>query len=104
MIVVLTIRGTAAAVVPREGIWTAGGKQCERKQTIGSSSVTLLPGLESLEAYHLANLTDDDLDVIMSRINAFKQREIAALKYISRGQCKKISRILICAIRWELLL
>jgi hypothetical protein len=51
--------------------------------SIGSSPVTSLPRLESLEAYHLAGLTDEDLlDVITSRINAFKQGEIAALKFV----------------------
>jgi len=51
--------------------------------SIGSSPVTPLPRLESLEAYNLESLTDEDLlDVIMSRINAFKRGEIAALKSV----------------------
>ena len=54
-----------------------------RLLSIGLSSVTLLPGLEFLEAYHLASLTDEDLlDVIICRINAFKRGEIAALKFV----------------------
>ena len=51
--------------------------------SIGSSLVTPLPRLESLEAYYLASLTDENLlDVIISRINAFKRGEIAALKSV----------------------
>ena len=51
--------------------------------SIGSSPVTPLPRLESLEAYDLASLTDEDLlDLITGRINAFKRREIAALKFV----------------------
>ena len=54
-----------------------------RLLSIGLSSVTLLPGLEFLEAYHLTSLTDEDLlDVIICRINAFKRGEIAALKFV----------------------
>ena len=50
---------------------------------IGSSSVLPLPKLESLEAYDLASLADEDLlDLITSRINAFKRGEIAALKCV----------------------
>jgi len=51
--------------------------------SIGSSPMAPLPRLESLEAYNLESLTDEDLlDVIMSRINAFKRGEIAALKSV----------------------
>ncbi|KIM41317.1 hypothetical protein M413DRAFT_146379 [Hebeloma cylindrosporum] len=51
--------------------------------SIGSGAVTLLPKLESLEAYHLSSLTDEDLlDVITSRIKASQQGEVAALKSI----------------------
>ena len=39
--------------------------------SIGSGAVTLFPRLESLEAYYLSSLTDEDLvDMIMSRIDA----------------------------------
>jgi len=49
--------------------------------SIGTSAVTPFPRLESLEAYNLARLTDEDLlDLITSRTNAFKRAEIAALK------------------------
>ena len=51
--------------------------------SVGSSAVTPFPRLESLEAYHLARLTDEDLlDLITSRTNAFKRGEIAALKSV----------------------
>jgi hypothetical protein len=51
--------------------------------SIGSSTVTPFPRLESLEAYNLARLTDEDLlDLITSRTNAFKRGEIAALKSV----------------------
>jgi hypothetical protein len=51
--------------------------------SIVPSAVTPLPRLESLEAYIPASLMDDDLlDLITSRINAFKRGEIAALKYV----------------------
>ncbi|KIM41494.1 hypothetical protein M413DRAFT_149619, partial [Hebeloma cylindrosporum] len=50
---------------------------------VGSSGVTPLPRLESLEAYQLSSLTDDDLlDLITSRINASLRGETAALKFI----------------------
>ena len=51
--------------------------------SIGLSALTRLPRLESLEAYNLANLTNDDLlNMIMSRINAFKRGEVGALKSV----------------------
>ena len=51
--------------------------------SIDSVATTLLPRLESLEAYHLSSLTDEDLlDVITSRINAFTRGETAALKVV----------------------
>ena len=51
--------------------------------SIGSSAITPLPRLESLEAYNLASLTDDDLlDLITSRLNAFNRGETTALKYV----------------------
>ena len=51
--------------------------------SIGSLVVTPLPRLESLEAYQLSRLTDEDLlDLITSRINAFKRGETAALKSV----------------------
>jgi len=50
---------------------------------IGSSAVLPLPKLESLEAYNLASLADEDLlDLITTRINAFKRGEIAALQSV----------------------
>ena len=49
----------------------------------GSLDMNPLPRLESLEAYQLSSLTDEDLlDVITSRINASKQGETAALKSV----------------------
>ena len=64
--------------------------------SISSGTVTLLPRLESLEAYRLSSLTDEDLlDVIMSRINAFQRGEAAALKsvkiYFQRPRQKDIT-------------
>ena len=64
--------------------------------SIGSSAVTPLPKLESLEAYSLESLTDEDLlDLITSRINAFKRGEIVALKcvkiYFQRSRQKDIT-------------
>jgi hypothetical protein len=64
--------------------------------SIGSSSVTPLTKLESLEAYDLASLTDEDLlDLITSRIDAFKRGEIAALRsvkiYFKRRRQKDIT-------------
>ena len=58
--------------------------------------MTLLPRLESLEAYHLSSLTDEDLlDVITSRINASQRGEAVALKsvkiYFQRQRQKDIS-------------
>ena len=51
--------------------------------SIGSVAMTLLPRLEFLEAYLLSSLTDEDLlDVITTRINAFKRGETAALKVV----------------------
>ena len=51
--------------------------------SIGPLGVSPLPRLESLEAYQLSSLTDEDLlDVITSRINTFKQGETAALKSV----------------------
>jgi hypothetical protein len=51
--------------------------------SIGSSAVIPVPRLEYLEAYNLAILTDEDLlDLITSRINAFKRGEIPALKSV----------------------
>jgi len=51
--------------------------------SIGSPAVTRLPRLESLEAYNLASLRDEDLlNMIRSRINAFRRREIVALKSV----------------------
>ena len=51
--------------------------------SIGSSLVAPFPRLDSLEVYNLASLTDEDLlDVIISRINAFKRGEIAALNFL----------------------
>ncbi|KIM41316.1 hypothetical protein M413DRAFT_146373 [Hebeloma cylindrosporum] len=49
----------------------------------GSGSVTLLPRLESLEAYQLSSLTDEDLlDIITNRIDAYRRGEAAALKSV----------------------
>jgi hypothetical protein len=64
--------------------------------SIIQSAVTPLPRLESLEAYNLASLRDEDLlDLITSRINAFKRGEIAALKsvklYFQRRRQKDIT-------------
>jgi len=64
--------------------------------SIGSSAVLPLPKLESLEAYDLESLADEDLlDLITSRINAFKRGEIAALKsvkvYFQRQRQKDIT-------------
>ena len=51
--------------------------------SIGSLDMNPLPRLESLEAHHLSSLTDEDLlDVIASRINAFKRGGTAALKSV----------------------
>jgi hypothetical protein len=51
---------------------------------VGSVETTLLPRLESLEAYYLSSLSDEDLlEVITSRINAFKRGETAALKVVT---------------------
>jgi hypothetical protein len=51
--------------------------------SIDSVATTLLPRLESLEAYHLSSLTDEELlDMITSRINAFIRGETAALKAV----------------------
>jgi hypothetical protein len=51
--------------------------------SIGSSAVAPFPNLEYLEAYNLASLADEDLlEVITSRIDAFKRGEIAALKFV----------------------
>jgi len=44
--------------------------------SIDSVATTLFPRLESLEAYHLSRLTDEDLlGVITSGINAFTRGE-----------------------------
>ena len=64
--------------------------------SIGSSSVTPLPRLESLEAYNLVSLKDEDLlDLVTSRLNAFKRCEVAALKsvkiYFQRQRQKDIA-------------
>ena len=51
--------------------------------SIDSEAVALLPRLESLEAYNLSSLTDEDLlNVITSRIKAFRRGETAALNSI----------------------
>jgi hypothetical protein len=51
--------------------------------SIGSGGATLLPRLESLEAYQLSSLTDENLlDVITSRINASQRGETATLKSV----------------------
>ena len=51
--------------------------------SIGSSAVTLLPRLESLEAYHLSSLTDEDLlDLITSRLDAFRRDQTTPLKSV----------------------
>jgi len=51
--------------------------------SVGPLDVSPLPRLESLEAYQLSSLTDEDLlDLITSRINAFKRGETAALKSV----------------------
>ena len=48
-----------------------------------SSSETPLPRLESLEAHLIASFTDEDvLDLIRSRINAFKRGEATAFKSV----------------------
>ena len=64
--------------------------------SIGPSSMAPLPKLESLEAYNLASLADEDLlALITSRIDAFKRGEIAALKsveiYFQRRRQKDIT-------------
>jgi len=64
--------------------------------SVGSSAMAPLPKLESLEAYNLASLADEDLlNLITSRINAFKRGEIAALKsvkiYFQRRRQKDIT-------------
>ena len=61
-----------------------------------SISSGTVPRLESLEAYHLSSLTDEDLpDVITSRINASQRGETAALKsvkiYFQRPRQKDIT-------------
>jgi len=51
--------------------------------SIGSEAVALLPRLESLEAYNLSSLTDEDLlDMITSRIKASQRGETAALNSV----------------------
>jgi len=51
--------------------------------SINSSAETLLPRLQSLEAYRIASFTDEDvLDLIKSRINAFKRGETTALNSV----------------------
>ena len=64
--------------------------------SMAASAMTPLPKLESLEAYNLASLTDEDLlGLITSRIDAFKRGEIAALKrakiYFQRPRQKDIT-------------
>jgi len=45
--------------------------------------MTLLPRLESVEAYYLSSLTDEDLlDMITSRIHASQRGEVAALRSV----------------------
>lgn len=55
--------------------------------SVDSSAMTVLPRLESLEAYHRYSFTDEDLlGVIASRIDGFRRGQTAALnlsKYIS---------------------
>jgi len=51
--------------------------------SIGSVEMILLPRLESLEAYNLSSLTDEDLlDMITSRIHASQRGEVAVLKSV----------------------
>ena len=64
--------------------------------SITSPQETPLPKLESLEAYLIVSFTDEDvLDLIKSRINAFKRGEATALKsvkiYFQRRKQKDIT-------------
>jgi len=69
------------------------------------SAETLLTRLESLEVHLIASFTDEDvLDLIESRINAFrrvKQQLSNPSKYISGGKNKMISQRRSLDFRWK---